>query len=232
MKKKVIVGLVVDLLIILVVLFAIIIIKNNSECTHDDESQIVVLDAVAPTCQKTGLTEGKKCNSCGEIIEEQQEVAKIECIESNWIIDREATHTEDGKYHTQCTMCAKIMFNGVLESGQKKYIYGVFSDGTYSIAAMGNCQESDIIIPAEYNGKAVISIGFSAFKESTQLTSIVIPTSVTTIGANAFYECKELKKIEYLGTMEQWNSIRKGNDWCYNVGCEVVICTDGEVTIK
>ena len=37
----------------------------------------VTIPAVAPTCESTGLTEGKKCSVCGTIITAQQTVAKL-----------------------------------------------------------------------------------------------------------------------------------------------------------
>ena len=232
MKKKVIVGLVIDILIIIIAICCIIAAKNNelaNACTHEDTMPI---GAVAPTCQATGLTEGKKCSNCGEILEEQLEVAKIECNEGNRVIEKEATNTEDGEYYNKCTMCGKVMSSGTIDCGQKKMIYAVFNDGTYAVAAIGKCPDSDIVIPTQHNGGTITTIGFEAFRESEQITSIVIPKTVTTIGALAFKGCVNLKKIEYLGTMEEWNSVRKGLRWCEEIGCETVICIDGEVEIN
>ena len=49
------------------------------------------------------------------------------------------------------------------------------------------------------------------------ITTYEIPDSVTSIGNNVFYNCSELKTINYTGTEEQWNAITKGNNW--NNGC-------------
>ena len=52
----------------------------------------------------------------------------------------------------------------------------------------------------------------------SELTSITIPDSVTSIGFWAFSDCTGLKKINYCGTYAQWNAIYKGDDWDYNTG--------------
>lgn len=46
--------------------------EGNSACQH---SELKTLNAVGATCTETGLTEGKQCVKCGEIIEAQEIVA-------------------------------------------------------------------------------------------------------------------------------------------------------------
>ncbi len=53
----------------------------------------------------------------------------------------------------------------------------------------------DVSIPAEINGKAVTTIGYSAFLGCTSLTKITIPNSVTSIRGNAFNGCTGLADI-------------------------------------
>ena len=50
---------------------------NIVACKHDDPTQIVVVSAVAPTCQKTGLTEGKYCSVCDEVLISQKVVEAL-----------------------------------------------------------------------------------------------------------------------------------------------------------
>lgn len=46
---------------------------TGAPCTHTEET----VAAVAPTCTETGLTEGKKCADCGEILVAQETVAAL-----------------------------------------------------------------------------------------------------------------------------------------------------------
>lgn len=98
--------------------------------------------------------------------------------------------------------------------------------------------------------KNVVSIGRDAFSFSN-LTSIKIPEGVSVIEPQTFYGCKSLKNIEipfsvkeivttafgdcrnldtvnYMGTIEQWNSISVGYD-NYNLTSAKIICTDGVI---
>ena len=55
------------------------------------------------------------------------------------------------------------------------------------------------------NGVALI--GESAFDKCISLKSIVIPTSVNTIYANAFANCSALNAIYFAGSVNQWDRI-------------------------
>ena len=59
----------------------------------------------------------------------------------------------------------------------------------------------------------VISIGDSAFRSCKSLVSVTIPKSVTSIDNNAFAYCTNLTTIIYLGTREQWEKIKFGENW-------------------
>ena len=71
-----------------------------------------------------------------------------------------------------------------------------------------------IEIPSTINSRGanytVKEIGANAFKNCTNLTSIHIPSTVTTIGDYAFYRCSKLGTIYYHGTEEQFNQIKIG----------------------
>ena len=65
-------------------------------------------------------------------------------------------------------------------------IYAPFQNGYYVVEYIGSAET--VTIPSTVNGKAVIGIGSSAFRE-TFVTAVEIPDSVTYIGRYAFYKC-------------------------------------------
>lgn len=73
--------------------------------------------------------------------------------------------------------------------------YELNADGkSYSVAGKGTCTDSHIKIPATYNGLPVTAIGKRAFK-NTYISGITLPTSVTSIGYEAFYNCESLATV-------------------------------------
>ena len=65
----------------------------------------VVDEAVAATCIKEGLTEGKHCSKCNEVLIAQQKIDKTEHIYDEWIIDKEPTYEEEGHKYRECKVC-------------------------------------------------------------------------------------------------------------------------------
>ena len=77
--------------------------------------------------------------------------------------------------------------------GSVGLIYILNEDGeSYMVSGVGSCTDTELVIPATYNGKPVTTIGEGAFERCTNLTSVMIPDSVTSIGAKAFYNCTRL----------------------------------------
>lgn len=63
------------------------------------------------------------------------------------------------------------------------------------VAGIGTCTDTEIIIPASYNGKPVIKINGCAFDSCSKIEHIAIPDSITSIGARAFYACTSIQYI-------------------------------------
>ena len=69
-------------------------------------------------------------------------------------------------------------------------VYELNSAKTGYIVKGDNGQSAAIVIPAEHEGLPVVEIGDSAFaysKHNSDIISVIIPDTVTTIGKNAFY---------------------------------------------
>ena len=78
-----------------------------------------------------------------------------------------------------------------------KLLYELNETG-YTVSAGKYYDETDVVIPATYNGKKVTKIANSAFsyvKNKENIKSITIPNSVTSIGDSAFWGCSSLTSI-------------------------------------
>ena len=82
-------------------------------------------------------------------------------------------------------------------------------------------REGDYFVP-----EGTININHNSFSGSGRLTSIVIPSSVKTIGERAFLKCDNLSKIYYIGTREEWEAIDIGSDNSFLTEAEIVFVND------
>ena len=79
---------------------------NADLCTNHSEE---IIPAKEATCEEPGLTEGKKCSICGEILKAQETVAALghtEVIDAAKAPDCENTGLTEGKH---CSVCNKIL---------------------------------------------------------------------------------------------------------------------------
>ena len=76
-----------------------------------------VMPAVEPTCTETGLTEGKKCSVCGEILEEQQIVSAKGHQYDDGVVTTRPTCTDKGVKTFTCTVCDATKTEEVAELG-------------------------------------------------------------------------------------------------------------------
>lgn len=75
--------------------------------------------------------------------------------------------------------------------------YKLSNDGTYySVVGLGECADTHIVIPAVYESLPVKEIAERAFYNKNDISSVVIPDSVMSIGREAFYACHGLVRAE------------------------------------
>lgn len=73
-------------------------------------------------------------------------------------------------------------------------------DGTYSVSTGHTLNAgAEIVVPETFNGGSVTAVAAKAFANSTELTKIVLPESVTTIAMEAFWRNSNLTYISMTG---------------------------------
>ena len=70
-------------------------------CQHVE----IIDPAVEATCTASGLTEGKHCSLCGEVLAVQQTVAALGHSFGEWLVTKEPTETVAGEKRRDCVNC-------------------------------------------------------------------------------------------------------------------------------
>ena len=145
-----------------------------------------------PTCTAEG-TQKRICKACGE--EETESISKTEHDFTTWEYD-------ENHHWKICSRCGAVFekaahvydADGKCECGatentpESEFTFSDIGDGTYSVIDYSGARKN-IRIPATYNGGKVASIARSAFANCTNIISLIVPDSVTSIGEGAFSGC-------------------------------------------
>ena len=166
-------------------------LRYCTECRYTESETIiashteVILKAVAPTCTETGLTEGKHCSKCSEVLIEQE------------IVPANGHQYENGV----CLACGDVY---IIDYTQY-FNFTLLNDGSYEISGVKGNYPAELVIPSTYLEKAVTSIGASAFSNCTNLRSIKIPESITDIGKGALHG--SIQHL-YINNVKAWLGIK------------------------
>ncbi len=99
---------------------------NEAEHVHS----VVIDEAVAPTCTKTGLTQGKHCSVCNKILVKQNTVA---ALGHTGVVDAAVAPTCTKTGLTQgkhCSVCNKILVKQDTIDASHNYTYEKFTAST------------------------------------------------------------------------------------------------------
>ena len=184
--------------------------ERACECGEKETQSIAALGhtevidaAVAKTCIDSGLTEGKHCSVCEEVLVAQETVpASHEWKKEygwdkgvHWQICSVCEQTGSQVAHTlssdgYCAECDNPI------AGSDGVLYFPSADGTYAEVADYVGTSERVVISEKYEGMPVSKIADSAF-EGKSITSVYIPSSITSIGKSAFESCSSLTSVTF-----------------------------------
>lgn len=155
-----------------------------------DHENTTYYEAVDPTCTEDGWTDGEYCEDC-----------------QTWLYEREvipATGHVDENEDNICDYC----YNMIITEGQcgdNAYWHFDNNSGTLTISGSGDMWDYSLENKSPFIDndaiknividEGITSIGDEAFSDCKELTSVIIPNSVTSIGHGAFYCCGNLTDI-------------------------------------
>ncbi|HBJ19365.1 MAG TPA: hypothetical protein DDY70_06495, partial [Clostridiales bacterium] len=70
----------------------------------------------------------------------------------------------------------------------------------YEVTGIGTCTDTDIVVPATYQGMPVTGVGYAAFENNTQITSVCFGENVYFVGNYVFRGCTSLRSVTFLHT--------------------------------
>ena len=167
----------------------------------------IVKFAKESTCKSEGYTGDIFCYDCGSLIEEGAVIDKLEHIWDSGKITVQPTAAKTGVRTYTCENCGATKKTTIpVLNLAGKTIQDKTTNGVYKVLSSTSVEYTKPIakraavnIPAtvKLSGKTfnVTKISANAFRNNTVMKSLTIGSNVTTIGANAFYGCKNLNTV-------------------------------------
>ena len=161
----------------------------------------VIHEAVAPTCTETGLTEGRHCSACEEILAEQQVVDALGHDLGDWSITEESTCIEDGEKHRNCSRCDYTETESIPADGhsyEDVVTYPTCTEDGYTTHTCAACGDTCTDTPVEALGHDYIAEvveptytkqGYTVhqcsrcedFRQNTYVDALGLPKPVVTV---------------------------------------------------
>ncbi|MBP5405044.1 MAG: leucine-rich repeat domain-containing protein [Clostridia bacterium] len=182
-------------------------LEDDAEHTHIFGNLIEVVPA---TCTDTGMAAHYRCSLCGKLFDQsKREKREVDLVLA---VDPDAHSWNESD---RCIFCGTHKTTEGLS-----YVYEA-SSNSYALSGYPGT-ETEIYLPSEYEGKPVTAIRPFAFRGLSALTSVVVPDSVTTIGAGAFSGCSSLEEVTlpFVGGRRDADSASESTLFGYIFGAE------------
>lgn len=161
---------------------------SEVQCEHTYGEYEVIYPA---TCITRGY--GKSvCSQCGNTLYTVYEA--LGHSYDKGIVIKEDNGSEPGCMLYTCKICSTVKMEQI--GGYSEGLdYELIQEGTeYCVSGIGECVDTDIIIPDEHEGLPVTEIGEKAFY-GCDIVSVYVPETVKEIKDKAFSECAKLENI-------------------------------------
>ncbi len=167
----------------------------------------VIDNEIEPTCTQTGLTEGKHCSRCEEVLIAQQ---TADALGHNFV-------------DYKCSTCGEWDYTPI-----EYFTVSAYND-VYSISAKQDVEYPEIVVlPNIYEGHQITVV--SDFREVRSISKIIVTDGYTTISGNAFNYNGWLTSIEISATV---NDIGGSNNCFFGTtGLEEIIVDEDNQTFK
>ncbi|MBQ7005878.1 MAG: leucine-rich repeat domain-containing protein [Clostridia bacterium] len=110
-------------------------------------------------------------------------------------------------------LCMAMLCFGASAANENGFLYNV-SDGEATLTGIDETVTGDIVIPSTLGGYPVTAIDDYAFEYNYDITSVVIPEGVETIGKYCFCNCDWLEEIRFPSTLKYIGN-RAFDDDCF-----------------
>lgn len=165
--------------------------------SHDHSRwDAITLEAVAPTCTTTGLTEGKKCSDCGETYLPQYTVPATGHTYGEWTVTKEPTEDETGLRRRECENCDAFEVEVVDALAHDHSKWGtVVTDAVAPTCTTPGLTEG---VACAKCGEAIVPQTTIPATGHTYRTEVVAPTCTEKGYTLSFCDCGASKKSNYV----------------------------------
>ncbi len=186
-------------------------------CNHEHTFETKIVEAA--TCTQAGLAY-EQCTVCN-FKTEQKEVAPL----GHDIVKDEGGHnvwsSDSDEHWYSCSRCEEKIYPDDIAAahslnadkeceicGFATFEYEETADG--NILTKYNGKGGEVEIPATYKEEAVVGLGKELFYRNSAVTAIKLPSSITSIGEDAFLNCSKLQTVK-AASIEAWLKIKFAN---------------------